>query len=194
MFPSMLHEGVALASASLELLRLPPRVWAVSAQQLLRARTLSRILRRKANSPAGTIIVDEGPIYSFCRVLLALGVGVGVPVLAVPRAWRISLERWGRALDLIVWIDGPDEVLTERIRQRPKEHRVKESNDSDVHEFLRQFRTAYRDVLRQLRVAGAPRVIELDSSRQTTEQLADAVLLALAPARRAHLSPGDREA
>lgn len=193
LLPSMLHQIVLLAPAGLELLRLPRRVRTVSARHLLRARTHGRILIREPRASAQTIIVDEGPIYSLCCVLLALGSGDG-PALAVPRAWRTSLERWGRALDLVVWVDGPDDVLTERIRQRTKEHRVKECTDPDVHAFLRQFRTAYRDILAQLSAAGGPPVIELDSNRQSTEQLVDAVLPALARVRQARGSLGKREA
>jgi shikimate kinase len=140
--------------------------------------TLWRTLEREANGAYRTILLDEGPVYYHARALVYGGrrvIGHGFE-----RWWRRSLQAWAAALDAVVWLDAPDPVLTARIRSRPPsrpvDFRVRDLPDSAVAQILSNFRRAYERVLADLNVAGGPRVVRIDTARDSVEAIVDRLL------------------
>jgi shikimate kinase len=189
----VLREGLGMVSEGLELLKYQQPSWWLTMRHLLRVRALERVFAG-ARAPATTILLDEGPVYGLCRVLLELGFGTTTGITAPPLVWRRSLGRWMGELDLVVWLDAPDDVLTQRIRERPKEHRVKQSFDSEAHEFLRRYRAAYMDVLGRLRNDGKLTVVEMDTGRRSVADVAAGVRSALSRLREPTPPASGREA
>lgn len=189
----VLREGLGMVVEGLELLKYKQSSRWLTARHLLRVRALERVFA-SARVPATTILLDEGPVYGLCRVLLELGYGTASGITAPPGIWRRSLERWMGKLDLVVWLDAPDDVLTRRIRERPKEHRVKQSFASEAHEFLRRYRAAYMDVLGRLRDEGRLTVVEMDTGRQSVTDVAAGVRSALSRLRESTARASGREA
>jgi deoxyadenosine/deoxycytidine kinase len=153
----------------------PTLAWQ-STVQLVRLDALHRSVRRAAASHAGPVILDEGAVFAFTKLrLLAQGLEVD------PMAERVhkALERWRRTLDVIVWIDAADEVLTTRIRARPKAHRVKEESEVEIAKFLAGYRVAYGQVLSKLAAHGGPLVLRFETGSEPVDALATRVLSVL---------------
>jgi thymidylate kinase len=94
------------------------------------------------------------------------------------REWRASSPMGGE-LDVVVWLDAPDTVLAQRIRKRRKRHDVKNGTDGEVTEFLSRYRSAYRTILDHLRAAGRVRIVEIQTNENTTDRIAEDILVAL---------------
>jgi hypothetical protein len=83
------------------------------------------------------------------------------------------------ALDAIIWLDAPDGVLAQRIRERNKEHRMKDKSDAEIKEHLSLYRSSFEDVVDDLRKRNGSslQVFRFSTDRQPLEQIADSVLL-----------------
>jgi hypothetical protein len=121
-----------------------------------------------ARRPAGDVLVfDQGPLYTLSR-----------PPLRDPRLrdwWEASVALWRGLHDVVVWLDAPDDVLVGRIEGRDKEHRYKGAAEAAVA-GLEADRAVYEDLL--ARMEGGPEVMRVDTSRQTPDEIAAAILAA----------------
>jgi hypothetical protein len=179
--PLILWHALALAPAAVELFAENPRSWWPGIRQLVRLRTLHSALAREAGSGSRAIILDEGPLFSLTRLSVFQNADLGHGGLT--REWRAELARWTEELDVVVWLDAPDQVLSERIRGREKQHMVKDGTDREVTEFLGRYRSAYRNVLDQLHAAGHVRIVEIQTNEHTTDRITEVILVALRRSR-----------
>jgi len=169
-----IRHSLALAPTSLELLLKSPRSCWPCTKHLLRLRTFHTMLARATTAVHRAIILDEGPIYSMCR--LKLFQKAHLKTARLPKGWRATLGQWPGHLDVVVWLDAPDPVLAERIRNRAKRHVVKRSTDRELFGFLERWRRTYGELLTQLPAADPVTVIEIDTTRESADQAADTVL------------------
>jgi shikimate kinase len=175
--PLILWHSLALAPAAVELITENPRTWWPGMRQLVRLRTLHPAVARETGSADVAIILDEGPLFSLARLTVFQNANRGTGRLA--REWRAELTRWAGELDVVVWLDAPDTVLAQRIRNRRKRHDVKNGTDGEVTEFLSRYRSAYRTILDHLRAAGRVRIVEIQTNENTTDRIAEDILVAL---------------
>lgn len=176
--PLILWHALVLAPTAFELFSENTRWWP-GLRQLVRLRTLHPALARAAGSGSRAIILDEGPLFSLTRLGVFQRADVGHGRLA--REWRAELARWSNELDVVVWLDAPDRVLSERIRGRDKEHQVKNATEAEVTEFLDRYRSAYLGVLDSVRAAGHVRVVKIETHEHTIDHIAELILAALEP-------------
>jgi cytidylate kinase len=130
----------------------------------------------------GVTVLDHGPVFR----LTALAV-YGPPMVqtrAFCRHWRRLAGQWGRLLDVVVWLDAPDDVLLARIGGREQEHRIRGANRDEGAAFLARYRACFRTTIAAVTHTGA-RLVELDTTAGPPEQLAATV-------RAAVLGPGSR--
>lgn len=172
---------LALIAGGLRALPHLPRLWlelgrfpAREIREVIRLDTLlRRVLRDRSG---GTLLIEEGPVLVFARI------HVFCPDALESRAYnewyRGALVRWSSVLDSIIWLDAEDSILTERIRERPKWHMVKEASHREVREFNDVFRRAFARVSEELEAAGGPSPIPL-STDGPTETVADPLFAAL---------------
>jgi cytidylate kinase len=135
-----------------------------------------------ADRGPGLTVLDHGPVFR-----LASLAAYGPPMVesrTFSRHWRGMAERWGRLLDVVAWLDAPDDVLLARIADREQEHRMRDAARAEAVKFLARYRAAYRTTITAVTAAGA-RLVELDTTAMTPEQLAATV-------RAAALSPPSR--
>jgi thymidylate kinase len=113
------------------------------------------------------LVFDQGPLYTLAR-----------EPLRHPRLrawWEESLALWRALLDVVVWLDAPDDVLVERIEGREKEHRYKGADGAAAG--LAADREVYGELLERLE--GGPRIMRFDTSRQSPDAITAAVLAAV---------------
>ena len=167
------HGAVAagLLAASPTLLRArtgaPGRWWTTG--ELRAIGYLAAWQRPAGHRPAGTTLLDHGPTFRLASLL------VGGPPMVRTRAfhrwWMRTSVAWGLLLDTVVWLDAADEVLIDRIRERDRDHRVREASDEDAGHFLAGYRTAYDATLDVLLRTGM-RVVRIDTSAAAPDVLA----------------------
>lgn len=132
-----------------------------------------RILERGYLANTKIVAFDQGPIYFVSR-----------PSLLNERLtpWREAvLDKWASLLDLVVWLDAPDPVLTARINSRGKQHRLQGASDETAAEALAESHTVYeRSISRLAERRERPAILRFDSNVRPPGEIADAVLDALA--------------
>jgi hypothetical protein len=136
--------------------------------------TLLRLLKEPRFDGAGALVLDEGAVYMFAR-LLVFG-EERIRSRAFQRWWSEASEQWAGALDLLVCLDAPDAILIQRLRTRNQPHPVKAFSDEAIARFISSYRAAYERVIASLTVSGGPRVIRVrtdeESLGQTTRRIA----------------------
>jgi len=134
-----------------------------------------KLLRKELKTSNEVIILDQGPVY----LLAELGL-FGPDFLRSDRAtpiWETNYLQWAATLDAIVWLDAPDECLIQRIRNREKDHVVKDQTDPVVFEFLGRYRKMYEHILSGLADHRRDlKVLYFDTGRKTTEEIASQIL------------------
>ena len=136
-----------------------------------------RVLQRRASSNGPVTLLDHGPIYRLATLR-----EFGPEVTASQRYaqwWGDLFDRWTAALDMIVWLDAPNDVLLSRIRARDRWHLVKYGHESDAYDFLTRYRTVMEHLIEKSVADHRVAVLRFDTSRQSVQQMADEVLAAL---------------
>ena len=118
-------------------------------------------------------VLDHGPIFR----LVKLGqfdprAPRGPAFTAWLEAW---LQAWRSILDLVIWVDAPDEVLHERIQHRDQQHELQGGSLDASRRLLEGYRAAYGDVLARACEPGGPRVLKLATHGTPPDALADRV-------------------
>ena len=140
-----------------------------AAVHLLRLNVLLSIASRPDHGATRAVILDEGPTFILTR--LAAFPDRQIAEAAFESAWERGLRRTSEVLDAIVWLDAPDTVLAQRIREREKAHRIKRASDSELRHFLDHYRATYSHVVDRIAAAGPTRVLRFDTSRRSTDRL-----------------------
>jgi shikimate kinase len=150
-----------------------PRVTPQQIHMMAYLQALPRVLDRAGSAASRTLALDQGPIYLLTRRSLTS------ERLA---AWRRRVvQTWAPLLDVVVWLDAPDEVLVERINSREKRHRLQGSPEATALEALAESRAVYERASHELEQTGLTRpiVLRFDTSVRSAEEIADEVLAAL---------------
>jgi hypothetical protein len=144
---------------------------------IVRLEALYQTLAQAGRRERRALILDEGPVFMMA-LLQALG-DESLRTRALEGWWRDLFGRWAGAVDLIVWLDASDPVLTERIRNRDQAHLFKEADDPVIHAFLARYRDAYESVIARLTTSSGPRVLRIDTEREPPQAILGRVLATL---------------
>lgn len=90
-------------------------------------------------------LMDLGPIFRFAYLQ---EFGSGLTKEQRYRQWQSAqLATWRDLVDLVIFLDAPDEVLQARIDSRPKAHVIKAQSTNDNQAFYQRYRKAYRELI-----------------------------------------------
>jgi shikimate kinase len=81
-----------------------------------------------------------------------------------------------KILDAVIWLDAPDEVLAQRIRERAKPHRIKHQSDADIQEHLDSCRKSFEKIVAELNRSNDLKVIRFSTDKEPLEQIAAQIL------------------
>ena len=171
--PAIVRDLASFAPTALVALPTAPVFLSRNLRLLVRLETLQGALRHAQHDARGPVVFEHGPVYTLAR--LAAFHGAEPPSGPVASYLSRVSERWAHTLDVVIWLDAPLNVLTERVRQRPKAHRVKERDESAIHDFLDRYQRAYEGVLAQLQNRGRLAVIALRTDHDSATAMADTV-------------------
>jgi AAA domain len=149
-----------------------PRVSAEQVRMMAYLQALPRILARTRAEHGKTIVFDQGPVYFLTRASLRS---------ERLTTWRQrALARWAPLLDVVAWLDAPDELLKQRINTRSKWHALKGAPSRTAGEVLTTSRAVYEDALLELgSLRPRPVILRFDTGRQSAGEIAGEILAAL---------------
>jgi thymidylate kinase len=133
----------------------------------------NRYLRTRRRHRSGIVVLDQGPIFALARLLW--GRKPATSSVAFETWMTRSLARWCTELDLIVWLDAPDDLLLERINHRERGHEAKSRTPQAARELLQRHRDAYGYLLSEISRLGSPPIHRLDTSASPPTRLVDAL-------------------
>lgn len=136
------------------------------------------VLQKELKNNNKVIILDQGPVY-----LLAETSELGPEYLRrlnAEKIWLNLYSRWADTLDMIVWLDAPDADLLKRIRNRDKEHIVKNESTETTFEFLADYRRAYEKTIFSLAAnRNDLKILRFDTSQKSPQEIANQLLFEL---------------
>jgi shikimate kinase len=121
-----------------------------------------RRLRKECFGSAEVVLLNHGPVFK-----LATLHAFGPATLRQPRFdrwWSGIFEQWENTLDMVVWLNAPEEMLLERINCRQKGHAIKGKPGLEARCFLARYQTSYEQVLARLTARGGPMIHPVDTS------------------------------
>jgi deoxyadenosine/deoxycytidine kinase len=133
-----------------------------------------RVLKRQGSNNNAIIVLDQGAIYK-----LATLYGFGPEKLKDQRLnvwWDQLFEQWASTLDMVVWLDGPDDILIDRINSRDSWHLVKELSNQEARKYFSEYRLAYNYILSKLISVEDITVLRFDTSYKSPEDIMAQVL------------------
>jgi broad-specificity NMP kinase len=123
----------------------------------------SKKLNTLDETHTSVLILDQGPVYMLAELLRH---GPSKFRCFVPRWWEQVCRNWSNAIDLIICLDTPDDILMQRIRNRAKKHGIKQNADEWATQFLAESRAAQNEVLTSMtQEPGSVSVIRIDTSQ-----------------------------
>jgi deoxyadenosine/deoxycytidine kinase len=144
---------------------------------MVRLTAWQRRLRLEPRQSGDIVLLDHGPIFKLVR-LREFGPEF-VNSIAYQKWWERILQQWCDTLDVVIWLDAPDDVLLERIQTRSTEHRMKEKAPVEAFEFLSHYRTCYQRIVDNCVSKGNPLVLRCDTERDTLDQTVTRILAML---------------
>jgi thymidylate kinase len=169
--------GLAVMAPTLAAARLsaPGRFWSRDEVRSLAYLAAWRAQIQARHEP-GLAVLDHGPVFRLTS-LAAFGPPM-TDTSVFSRRWNRLAGQWGRLLDVVVWLDAPDDVLMSRIDGREQTHRIRGAARAEGETFLTRYRAAYRTTIAVVTREGA-RLVELDTTECPPEQLAATVRAAV---------------
>ena len=175
--PLVARHAITLLPATLELFFADPRSLWPALRHLGRLGAFPAELERARGSRHQTILLDEGPVFSLGRLSVFQRANEGLGWLG--REWNAEVVRWSEMLTGVILLDADNEVLSQRIRNRPKHHSVKNGSDREVFGFLDRYRAAYREIVTRLTAGGRVQIVEFDTTRRPFDAIATDIVTAL---------------
>jgi deoxyadenosine/deoxycytidine kinase len=114
-------------------------------RSIARLETWSRALEKPATTYGAVAVFDHGPLYKLAK-LREFGPSL-TNSESFDRWWRDSLVRWLEALDIVVMLEAPDEVLLRRVDQRGHWFLGENHPQEEKVEFLTRYRRAFAEIL-----------------------------------------------
>lgn len=136
---------------------------------------LLRLISREGAKGYRALLMDEGNVFALAK-LRAFGCDA---VKNEGGSMQNLVNKVVPTLDAVIWLDAPDRVLAQRIRERNKEHRMKDKSDAEIKEHLSLYRSSFEGVVDDLRNRNGSslQVFRFSTDQQPLEQIAESVLL-----------------
>jgi deoxyadenosine/deoxycytidine kinase len=169
--PFFLGNGISLLPALLRLSWNEGWLTFQEAKQMAYLNGMYRILRRR-NHNQGVIVLDQGPIFDLAR-LSEFGPR---KLTSSGQWWQNMLCQWALTLDMVVWLDAPDDILMQRIWSRDKWHVAKAKSEHETLDYLRRYRSAYTNIMSKLSPYSQIKVLTFSTNLHSINQIAQTVL------------------
>jgi deoxyadenosine/deoxycytidine kinase len=131
-------------------------------------------LRRQALAKDIVVVLDPGSVY-WLTALRQFGPEITTSH-QYERWWNTMFRQWAAALDGIIWLDAPDELLYARILARDEWHEAKEQSQKKACEIFMRYRAWYGQITAAMTARSGLKVFHFHTDQISSEQMADSVL------------------
>ena len=139
---------------------------------VIQINALRQLLRRESEKGYRLMLLDEGEVFGLAR-LRAYGAGC---LSSDSITWMSHLlNRVAPTLDAVIWLDAPDAVLAQRIRERAKPHRTKNLQEEKICEHVARYRSAFEQIMAELTQRSQVKVISFRTDSQPLEEIANRI-------------------
>jgi deoxyadenosine/deoxycytidine kinase len=138
-------------------------------------RRITRMRREPRDVENKALIMDEGVVFALCQFRVNSSGATADPSDPEMKWENQMIDQWSRTLNTIVLLDGPDELLTERIRTREKDHRMKGRSEKEIVDFLGLYRRSYGEVISELRARGNINVVSFQTGEIAPARMAQEI-------------------
>lgn len=90
--------------------------------------------------------------------------------------WNKMLLHWADVLEMIVWIDAPEDILYDRVLARNDWHEAKKQTHDEALKIFRLLREGYEETVRAMEIQGGPKIIRFRSDKSPPEEILHGVL------------------
>lgn len=133
--------------------------------------TLSSYLRKQALEKDIVCILAPGSVYWLT------GIRDYCPKITASQEYAKwgdeKLRQWRQALDLIIWLDAPNELLLDRVTARAESHQAKNQSPKETLEEISRLRKGYGEIISLMTTQGGPRLLQFRTDQISPEQIAD---------------------
>lgn len=136
---------------------------------------LLRLIDREGTKGYRALLLDEGNVFALAK-LRAFGSAAQNPARD---SMKGLVDKVAPSLDAVIWLDASDRVLAQRIRERTKEHRMKDKSDAEIEKHFSLYRGSFEGVVNELRQRNdsSLQVFRFSTDEQPLELIAERVML-----------------
>jgi adenylate kinase family enzyme len=167
------RSAAASVGTAATLFRAAGRVLPAEMKQVVKIDALHEQVATTRPGGCRALIIDEGPVFGM-STLLRIGHDA-VATGGLSAWWARSLRAWADAIDVVVRLDAPNEVLAHRIRERRRHHPLQSRSDAEIHHQLDRYRVTCTRVLDDLGLYGGPSVMEFRTDQLPAARIAERV-------------------
>jgi deoxyadenosine/deoxycytidine kinase len=102
----------------------------------------------------------------------------GPPITKHPeyqRWWKNKLEQWSSALDVIIWLEAPEDLCLQRVLTRDEWHEIKYVSNNSALEELKCYRECYERIIPEMASRHSIKVFHFHTDQISTEQMVDQI-------------------
>jgi thymidylate kinase len=126
------------------------------------------------NSRSGDIaVLDPGSVYWLTKLQGYRSRLIGMS--AYLRWWEDKFEQWSSALDVIIWLDAPEELCLQRVLGRQEWHHAKHMEANEVLERFRGLRKSYEQIILRMVSRHPKKVFCFRTDQISTEEIVDRI-------------------
>lgn len=130
-------------------------------------------LRKNAIENDWIITLDPGSIY-WLTELKSFGPAI-MEDKVLNTWWSMMKSRWVNALDIVIWLDAPTDLLFERVMAREEWHESKELTKEEAMTSFAKFREGYLSLYNQILEVRKNHVYYFRTDQKSTREIADEV-------------------
>jgi len=130
-------------------------------------------IRSNGQSGRDIFVIDPGSVY-----MLSEQKEFGPEITRHPSIqswWNAKFEQWSSALDVIIWMDAPEELCIERVLSRAEDHELKYHTYEEGLDELKRYREYYQKIIPEMAARHPIKVFYFRSDQIPTEQIADQI-------------------
>jgi hypothetical protein len=130
-------------------------------------------IRSQAPTKESIIVVDPGSVYWLSSLQ-----DFGPEITKDPKYrswWKNKYEQWSSALDVIIWIDAPEDLCLQRVLSRDEWHEIKYIPAKDAQMQLKGYRECYERIIPGMAAQGSSKVFHFRSDQTSTQQMVDQI-------------------
>lgn len=173
--PLLLRTAVLTFPTLLRLYAYPRLRWD-DLKLVIQHNALLQLLRRERTAGHAALLLDEGNLFAIAK-LRAFGRNVATADSCEPWLQKL-VDATAPELDAVIWLDAPDSILAQRIREREKDHRMKNKSDAEIENHLSLYRSSFERVVEELRRRNRDglKVLRFSTDQLPVEQIADSIM------------------